>query len=182
MKKEILSLVFSGLMFCSSQAAQSQQMPNKYLGEVFWTASYFCPLGSVMAAGQTLSISEHTAIFSLIGVFYGGDGKQTFGVPDLRGRVSISQGAGPELTAYKTGQSGGFEATTQNPRTSALGVVLTNPIPVAVAKASPDAGPAAAVNVPSFGGTGQGLPQDNRQPFLVMTACIVTDGMFPMHP
>jgi len=80
-----------------------------FLGEISMFAGTFAPRGWAFCDGQILSISENTALFSLLGTTYGGDGRTTFALPDLRGRVAIHPGTGPGLSKYNLGQEGGTE-------------------------------------------------------------------------
>lgn len=86
------------------------------LGEIMMFAGNFPPRGWAFCEGQLLAISQHDALFSLLGTTYGGDGRTMFGLPDLRGRVPIQQGNDPSLSHYRLGQRGGQEAVilTQN--------------------------------------------------------------------
>ena len=88
---------------------------DPYIGEVMWFAGNFCPRGWASADGQLLAISQNSALFSLLGTMYGGDGRTTFGLPDLRGRVAVNAGQGPGLSNYRQGQKVGQESTTQVP-------------------------------------------------------------------
>jgi microcystin-dependent protein len=72
----------------------------------------FATTGFALCNGQLLSIASNTALFSLIGTYYGGNGSSTFGLPDLRGRVPVHYGAGPGLSNYSIGNSGGSETIT----------------------------------------------------------------------
>ncbi len=76
-------------------------------------AANFCPRGYAAANGQLLPIAQNTALFSLLGTTYGGDGRTTFGLPDLRSRSPVHAGAGPGLSSIKQGQKGGTETVTQ---------------------------------------------------------------------
>lgn len=76
------------------------------LGQIIMFAGNFAPRGWAFCDGQLLSINENQALFSLLGTNYGGDGRTTFGLPDLRGRVSIHEGQGPGLPNYVVGQKG----------------------------------------------------------------------------
>lgn len=80
------------------------------LGSVCLVGFNFCPRNFLPAEGQLISISSNTALFALLGTTYGGDGRTTFALPDLRGRAPIHFGAGPGLSNYPMGQRGGFEA------------------------------------------------------------------------
>lgn len=84
---------------------------NEVLGETRWVAFDFCPRGYAEARGQLLSISLNSALFSLLGTTYGGDGRTTFALPDLRGRTVVSEGQGAGLTPLVLGQGGGAEHT-----------------------------------------------------------------------
>lgn len=85
---------------------------DAYIGEILWTAATFCPSHTLEANGQLMAISQYTALFSLLGTTYGGNGSTTFALPDLRGRSSIHQGAGPGLSARILGELGGAESAT----------------------------------------------------------------------
>ncbi len=86
-------------------------MSEPFLGEIRMVGFNFAPQGWAMCNGQVLQISQNAALFSLLGTTYGGNGTSTFQLPDLRGRVAISQGSGPGLTPYVLGESGGSETT-----------------------------------------------------------------------
>ncbi|MBL7691138.1 MAG: phage tail protein [Flavipsychrobacter sp.] len=85
-----------------------------FLGSILPMAFPFAPRGWASCEGQLMSIAQNTALFSLLGTRYGGNGQSTFGLPDLRGRMIIGQGQGPGLPAYQVGQSGGATQTTLN--------------------------------------------------------------------
>ena len=78
-----------------------------FIGQVMMFGGNFAPRGWALCQGQLLAISSHSALFSILGTIYGGDGRTTFGLPDLRGRVAIQQGSGPGLPTYRLGQKGG---------------------------------------------------------------------------
>jgi len=82
------------------------------LAEIIMFAGNFAPRGWAFCDGQLLSIAQNTALFSLLGTTYGGDGRTTFGLPDLRGRVAIHPGNGPGLSSYRLGQKSGSENRT----------------------------------------------------------------------
>src|SRR3954454_18083876 len=87
-------------------------MADQYIGEIRAFAFNFAPLGWAFCEGQLLPINQNQALFSLLGTTYGGDGRTTFALPDLRGRVPISSGQGPGLQNYDLGQTGGEETVT----------------------------------------------------------------------
>ena len=102
------NLFFSKETKADSILAEAQP----YLGSISMVAFNFEPVGWAFCSGQLLPISEYEALFQLIGTTYGGDGQNTFALPDLRGRIPIHMGTGPGLPSYTLGQSGGAESIT----------------------------------------------------------------------
>ncbi len=87
-------------------------MPEPYIGEIRMFAGNFAPVGWMFCEGQTLPISENDALFTLIGTTYGGDGQETFNLPNLASRVPIHMGTGPDGTTYQIGEMAGTEQET----------------------------------------------------------------------
>ena len=87
-------------------------MSEPFLGEIRMFGFGFAPQGWAPCNGQLLPISQNTALFSLLGTTYGGDGRTTFALPDMRSRVPVCQGQGPGLSSYAEGQAGGAETVT----------------------------------------------------------------------
>src|SRR3954468_23228168 len=87
-------------------------MSEPFLGEIRMFGGNFAPRGWAFCNGQILSIAQNTALFSLLGTTYGGNGQTTFGLPDLRGRVAVSAGQGPGLSNYSLGELAGSESVT----------------------------------------------------------------------
>ena len=85
---------------------------DEFLGTIKLFGFNFAPKGWMFCNGQILSISQNTALFSLLGTMYGGNGQTTFAVPDLRSRIAVGMGQGPGLSSYDQGQVGGVEAET----------------------------------------------------------------------
>lgn len=83
-----------------------------FIGTIGIFGFNFAPRGWAQCDGQLLAINQYTALFSLVGTYYGGDGRTTFGLPDLRGRVALHEGQGPGLSPYQIGQKGGAEQVT----------------------------------------------------------------------
>lgn len=106
MKKTVLFLAFVFITFFNSNKASAQ---DQLLGEIRMFAGNFAPRGWALCNGQTLAISENTALFSLIGTQFGGNGTSTFLLPDLRGRVPKHTGTGSGLQTVMIGQQGGSE-------------------------------------------------------------------------
>jgi microcystin-dependent protein len=84
---------------------------DPFLAEIRMFGGNFAPVGWALCNGQLLPIAQNTALFSLLGTTYGGDGRSTFGLPDLQGRVPIQPGQGPGLSPYDLGQVGGTSTT-----------------------------------------------------------------------
>jgi microcystin-dependent protein len=168
-------------------------MTDPFLGELRLLPFNFAPQGWAFANGQLLSIAQNTALFSLLGTTYGGNGTSTFALPDLRGRVPISSGQGPGLSLYDLGEEAGVEnvtlnsgqmpvhthqleatltATTKNP-SNALPSVTASGAAYGAAPKTADMSPAA------IGSAGSNQPHENRQPYLVLNWCIALQGIFP---
>ena len=164
-----------------------------YLAEIRMFAGNFSPRNWSFCAGQLLPIAQNTALFSLLGTTYGGDGRTTFALPDYRGRVPLSPGQGPGLSLYREGQRGGQETVTLNitqipshnhavyPGASGTPGV-TNPAnaypadigqPVYGAASSGNMGEATVTN------TGGNQSHTNIQPYLAVYFIICVSGIFP---
>ena len=104
----IAALCMTGAVAPSGATAGAQP----YVGEMMVFGGNFCPRGWAAADGQLLAVASNDALFSLLGTIYGGDGRTTFGLPDLRGRAPIHFGSGPGLPSYRIGQKGGSESVT----------------------------------------------------------------------
>ncbi|WP_339763985.1 tail fiber protein [uncultured Hoeflea sp.] len=87
-------------------------MSEPFVGEIRMFAGNFAPRGWAFCDGQLLAVSQNDALFSLLGTIYGGDGRTTFGLPDVRGRVPLHQGTGPGLSSRRLGSKGGSESET----------------------------------------------------------------------
>ena len=83
---------------------------DAYIGEIMVFAGNYAPRNWIKCEGQLLPVAQYTAVFSVLGTTYGGDGRTTFGVPDLRGRVAMHAGRGPGLTSRRAGERGGVES------------------------------------------------------------------------
>lgn len=89
-------------------------MAEPFVGEIRMFAGNFAPRSWAFCDGQLLAISQNDALFSLLGTIYGGDGRTTFGLPDMRGRIPIHYGSGPGLSPRQIGQKSGTEKETIN--------------------------------------------------------------------
>ncbi|MBE7691391.1 phage tail protein [Tenacibaculum finnmarkense] len=112
MKKKLL--FFAMLLICLLSNIESNAQDTALIAEIKLFAGNFAPRGWAFCDGQLLAISQNQALFSLLGTTYGGDGRTTFGLPDLRGRVAIGPRNGPGLSNYRLGQKGGAQTVTLN--------------------------------------------------------------------
>lgn len=179
-------------------------MSNVFLGQIMMFGGNFAPLGFAFCNGQSLAISQSTALYSLIGTSFGGDGTTTFNLPNLQSRVPIHQGTGPGLSPYTVGEtagstdvtlintqmpthSHGFNATATTATANAIGNTLLpaeptvgNPPHFYAAQSS--SGPALNLYTmaPNVCGTAGGSqPHANRMPTLCISFCIALQGSFP---
>lgn len=159
-------------------------MANPYIGEIRMFGGNFAPLGWALCNGQLLPISQYTALYQVLSTTYGGDGQNTFALPDLQCRVPVNQGQGPGLGSYVIGAKGGVETVTllasQLPvhTHQAVGnsasAGLTNPANATwgtntTQSFAPGASANATMNSASVAMSGNGLPHDNMLPFLALT-------------
>lgn len=107
-------LLITTLTLSTVMASVSAQAQDFYTGQVITMASTYCPRGTIELNGQTLAISQNSTLYSLLGTNYGGDGRASFAVPDMRGRAIVHYGSGPGLSPLRLGQTGGREYTTLN--------------------------------------------------------------------
>jgi microcystin-dependent protein len=172
---------------------------DPFVAEIRMFPFNFPPTGWAFCNGQLLPISQNTALFSLIGTFYGGDGKSTFALPNLQGAVPMHQGQGPGLSERFLGESSGTPTVT----------LLTNEIPLhnhqmqahaldagdvqlpsaqSLFAASvggkvyqPTATPGATLAPEALAPVGGDQPHNNLQPYLALNFCIALQGIFPQR-
>jgi microcystin-dependent protein len=177
----------------------AQQLdPPPYIGDIALFAFNFAPSGWALCQGQLLAIAQNTALFAILGTTYGGNGKTTFALPDLRGRVPLHVGdsQGPGLSSHDLGEVAGEETST----------VFINQMPAhthaprCVDAVGDDFGPAGVVwaedagGNPQYGTTksatvaftalktaGGSQPHNNMAPYLTLNYCIALEGAFPPH-
>jgi len=169
-----------------------------FLGEIKMFAGNFAPRGYALANGQLLSIAQNTALFALYGTTYGGDGRVTFGLPDLQGRAPMEQGQGAGLTPRDLGESAGTptvtllateipphthtmsgednEATQVNPVGNAFGVGTSGNLYTTAGAPGLQLQPMSGQTVAPNAG---GQPHNNQQPYLAITFIVAVQGIFP---
>ncbi len=167
------------------------------IGQLMLFAGNFAPRGWALCDGQLLAISANTALFSILGTTYGGDGRTTFALPDLRGRAPVHAGTGPGLSAIQLGEKGGHESLTltaanlpshnhslnvdnsageqRNPANNVLGLEAAAPR----TRGYSDGAVNASMRADAIGNTGGGQPVSLRDPYLAMNWCIALQGVFP---
>ena len=170
-------------------------MSESFLGEIRMFAGNFAPRGWAFCNGQILSIADNSALFALLGTTYGGDGQNTFALPDLRGRAPLHQGQGPGLPDVILGEQGGEEnvtlQTNQLPaHTHQMNVVggsgdQASPTNHLLATAPTGLGNVygsntdTLISAKAITPTGGSQPHDNLQPFLTINFIIALEGIFP---
>jgi len=169
-------------------------MSEPYVGEIRMFGGNFAPVGWAFCNGQPMPISENEVLFQLIGTTYGGDGQETFNLPDLQGRLPLHMGTGSSGTTYQIGEAAGVEEVTlttqQIPshnhaaigaavtgdQTSAQGALPANSVTITPYLNTP---PDAAFNAGAVSGTGGSQPHTNFQPYLCVNFIISLFGVFP---
>ena len=178
-------------------------MSSPFVAEIRIFGFNFAPTGWALCNGQLLPISQNTALFSLLGTFYGGDGKSTFALPDMQGAAAIHQGQGQGLSLYDLGQTGGTEnvtllqtempahnhslsvttgAGTTNVSTgNQLGRGASgNPVSgLTQAKIYSTSAPQTVMSPQGMTPAGGSLPHNNMMPYLTLNYCIALQGVFP---
>jgi len=190
MKKTITLLL---MVFAFSFYDANAQEP--YLGDIKLTAINFEQRGWAECNGQLLSIASNTALFSLLGTTYGGDGETTFALPDLRGRVPVHNGQGPGLTNRRQGQVGGTESNTLTVAQMPTHTHTINAVSEDGNQSSPignmpagtklldqeysNATAAGTMNSEMVNSEGGNQSVNNMQPYAVVKYVIALQGLFP---
>ena len=175
-------------------------MADPFVAEIRIFPFNFAPKGWAMCNGQLMPISQNTALFSLLGTTYGGDGKSTFALPNLQGNAPMHPGQGQGLSLHDLGEQGGSQTVTLlqseipahthrmrclegdadlgDPGNHTWGATASAANPYALATSTP-------INPMSFlalAPTGGSLPHNNMQPYLTLNFCIAMQGVFPPRP
>lgn len=176
-------------------------MADPFVAEIRIFPFTFAPRGWAFCEGQLLPISQNTALFALLGTTYGGDGRSTFGLPNLSGRIPVHSGQGPSLSLRDLGESGGQAAVAlleselpmHNHTARALNDVGDATSPTGAAWATPRVGRASEPSYaapgtattgvsPGVVPTGNSAPHNNMPPYLAVRYCIALQGIFPPRP
>lgn len=176
---------------------------EQFVGEIRAFPFAFAPRDWALCNGQLLAISGNTALFSILGISYGGNGTTTFGLPNLQGRVVVGAGSGGPLTPWSPGQVVGSDSVTLLPTEMPMHIHEITGMNNTGAAPAPDGNsylcrdgrggsgviqymqtggtPSAPMASNTLGITGGTQPHENRQPFLVMSYCIALTGVFPLR-
>jgi len=173
-------------------------MADPFVAEIRMFAGNFAPKGWALCNGQLMPISQNTALFSLLGTFYGGDGKTTFALPNLQGSAPMHPGQGPGLSVHDLGESGGESAVTllqtemaaHNHAANCLNGVGDINTPNLWATTSgigrgggppnyASTGNPAPMNPQAIGIAGSSQPHNNMSPYLAVTFIIALQGVYP---
>lgn len=170
-------------------------MADPFVAEIRIFAFNFAPRGWAFCNGQLLPLSQNTALFSLVGTTYGGNGQSTFALPNLQGNAPMFWGQGPGLSLHDLGETGGSPTvtllTSELPAHSHAAMVAAAPANVnapgpalAVARSAGGFAYAPAANLvamapEALAPAGGGLPHNNMMPYLALNFCIALQGIFP---
>jgi microcystin-dependent protein len=173
-------------------------MADPFVAEIRIFPFNFAPKGWAWCDGQLLPISQNTALFSLLGTTYGGNGKSNFGLPDLQGRAPMHPGQGPGLSLHDLGEQGGSETVqlliSEMPQHGHTLMGNINPANLAApsatrsyARTSPGQSYSATatltpLNDQAVRSVGGDQPHNNMQPYLTCYFCIALQGVFPPRP
>jgi len=191
--KKFITISFFILFLNLPNLANAQQ--EGFIGEIRMFAGNFAPRGWAMCDGQLLPINQNQALFSILGTTYGGDGRTTFGLPDLRSRVAVHAGTGPGLSTRRLGSKSGLEtnvlSVTNLPSHShTVNAVSgdgnqslpTGNLPAGTKlldKEYSDASGNTTMDASMVNNTGDGSSVNNMQPYLTIHYIIATTGVFP---
>lgn len=196
LKASRFTAVLVSTLACLQPLSAAAQASDPFIGQIMCAGFNFAPRGWAELNGQLLPISQNTALFSLLGTQYGGNGQTTFALPDMRGRTLLHAGQGPGLTLRDQGEQAGSEtnslATTNLPPHShsfaplgstndATSVSPAGKVAASKARTTLYADPVnlVAEATGTTGATGNGTPVNNMQPYLTVKCFIALFGVFP---
>lgn len=179
---------------------------DPFLGEIRMFGFPYAPKGWALCQGQTLSITQSTALFSLLGTLFGGDGRTNLGLPNLQARVAVGSGQGPGTSSYVQGQTGGATGVTLTlDQLGAHGHALNGSTDVGTSLTAngnvlaqarigrlgqtstlghiySSNAPTTALSASSLNAAGGNGSHNNMQPYVTMNYCIALVGIYPMRP
>ncbi|MGB3627715.1 MAG: tail fiber protein, partial [Henriciella sp.] len=200
MKIQIMGAALAAMCTGTVFAPAASAGPDPYIGEVAIYPYNFCPRSWMPAHGQLLPISQYSALFSLYGTTYGGDGRTTFALPDLRGRVIVGTGQGPGLSDRRWGETFGSETATLSVENLPA---HSHEATARASKGAPDTPSPAGGSVADFGTdgtdaygsaspetamapgtvvvseTGGGVPVNIMPPSAAIQYCVAIQGLYP---
>lgn len=200
MRNTIKTAIAATVLASCGFASAPVQAQERYLGEIFTFGGTFCPRGSLSLDGQLLSVASNSALFSLVGTIYGGDGRTTFGLPDLRGRSPMHTGTGAGLSPRPIGQRFGSESYvlsannlpshthTAHVNVARVNATVRNPISSAFARDvanaydrdnAPDSNFRMSAGTVTLDSTGNNSSVNNMQPFMTLRYCMMSTGIYP---
>jgi microcystin-dependent protein len=175
-------------------------MANPFLAEIRIFPFNFAPKGWAFCDGQLMSISQNTALFSLLGTTYGGDGKSTFALPNMQGNAPMHPGQGPGLSLHDLGEEGGTDTVTllDSEMSAHAHLIQVKGTPPPANAGAPDptavmarsnggsaytaAANLGAMNSSNISPAGGDQPHNNLMPYLTLNFCIALQGIFPPRP
>lgn len=165
----------------------SPRAVEPFIGEIMMVGFNFAPRGWAFCDGSLLPIAQNTALFSLLGTIYGGDGRTTFALPDLRGRVPMFYGSGPGLSTRQIGERGGVESVTLTTPQTPAHTHEVSQLPDAKVRGAGDqirgiptgADEGTFTLATNTGSVGGGQAHENMPPFLAVNFVIALVGQFP---
>ena len=191
MFKKIKACVPAVALVSTLLVAPTSSAQEPFLGEISWFAGNFAPRGWAFCDGQSLAISSNTALFSILGTTYGGDGRTTFALPDMRGRMPVHDGNGPGLSQRRLGQKSGTETValtaaempshSHTAMASSASGSLNTPEGNVLAgiRRGYDDSANVAMDASAIANNGGGQAHNNMPPFQVLNCIIATQGIFP---
>jgi microcystin-dependent protein len=172
-------------------------MADPFVAEIRIFPFNFAPKGWAFCNGQLLPLSQNTALFSLLGTTYGGDGKSTFALPDMQGNAPMHPGQGPGLSLHDLGETGGSEFVTllvseipihshglqgtagNANQNSPAGLLLGRPFGGGSPYKPPGGAPIVNLAIEAVAPAGGDQPHNNMMPYLTLNFCIALQGVFP---
>lgn len=173
------SIIAASVAFVGASISSGANAQDYYIGEILMFGTTFCPRGTEDADGRLIQITQNTALFSIFGTIYGGDGRTTFGYPNLSGRLALGDGHGPGLSNRILGEQGGSLTKTlsvSNIPSHTHGAISAEfSTPEGKLKNDTTGAPVTTTT----GSTGGAQPFEVMSPYQSIRYCVVTQGIYP---